>query len=345
MGRLAHVLTLVALVLMPMTAATAESRLRPAADAGWSEAVVSVSDLDRMIAFLTEVAGWRVRERGPLSRAQLDHWKLGPEAGGEQVLMGNPGDDWGLVRLVRFTGVPQRHIRATALPWDTGGIFSLMVRTFDLDSALSRTLALGYGAWSEPYRFDFPPVIVRNIVLRGPDGVNLAVYERVNPPLVGWDTITKLSAPFNSMQMVKDRDAARAFYEAALGFEVFGNGDYIDPEPRATNFAVPHNLATEVPRRYGILWLQKSERGRVEVMAFPGIVGSDFSERAVPPNIGILMLRFPVTDLEARLKAVRAAGIPLWSEPRDLEIPPYGKVRAFAVRSPDGNLAEIFEPR
>lgn len=299
---------------------------------GWLEAVAIVASLQRSAAWLAEVAGWRPVWRGPTPRPVLDLWGLPPQARGEEWLMGNPGDTFGRVRLVQLHGAgPQRRIRPATMPWDKGGLFSLMVRTRDLDAAWARHQAMGFDAYSEPYAFTFGGVRLRNIVLRGPDGINLAVYERVEPRLEGWPNLRRLSPPFNSMMMVADRDRAQAFFEGAgLGLRPLAASRFTDPAPGPNNFAIPANLVTSVARSYAILAEPGAETGRVEVMAFEGLAGRDVSAHARPPNLGLVMLRWPVAQLPAAATAAR--------------VEPYGRLRLDWLVSPDGVILERMAP-
>ena len=147
--------------------------------AGWQEAVVSVSDIGWHLRSFTQAAGWRVLERGPVSRAQLRHWRLDPEVRGIQVLVGNPGTARGYVRLVRFRGGAQRPIRAHAQSWDTGGFFDLNLRVVNIAEAQALLPSLGWHALSEPVRFRFGPFDVREWIVSSPDGLSLALTERI----------------------------------------------------------------------------------------------------------------------------------------------------------------------
>ncbi len=317
-------------------AASPLARFQPAAAAavsaarnpGWAEAVVIVSSLERSAAWLAEVAGWSRLWRGPTPAAVLALWGMPAGARGQEWLMGNPGDGFGRVRLVRLEAAgPQRRIRPAAMPWDTGGLFSLMVRTRDLDAAWARHQALGFDAYSEPYAFTFGGVRLRNIVLRGPDGINLALYERVEPKLEGWPNLTRLSPPFNTMMMVADRDRAQRFWEGAgLGLAPLAAGRFADPAPGPNNFAIPRNLVTQVFRSYAILAEPGAETGRVEIMAFEGLEGRDHASAARPPNLGLAMLRWPVSALPGRAAVA--------------QLEPYGRVRLDWLISPDGVIVE-----
>ncbi len=51
--------------------------------------------------------------------------------------------------------------------------------------------------------------------------------------------------------------------------------------------------------------------GSVEFLKMEGLEGEDFSERAAPPNLGILMLRFPVSDADGYARLLEERGVQL----------------------------------
>jgi len=317
-------------------------------DTGWSEAVVSVSDLDRTIRYFVEVAGWTVRARADTPRAVLALWGLPPTATAREALVCNAGDEYGCVRLIRFAGVAQAQMRPSAMPWDTGGVFSLMTRARDLRAAYDRAVALGYGGFSEPTRFDYQGVHLSNVVLRGPDGVNIAIYQRDAPALTGWATITKLSSPFNAMQTVRDRDAARDFYVRVFGYGVLANADFVDAAPGPNNFAVPQNMVTTLPRRHAILGIgvnglaNAAGNRQVEMMQFVGLSGRDLAATDRFPNFGTGALRFPTHTLGAHIARARAGGYTV-AGPVMADVPGWGQARVADITSPDGTINELIE--
>jgi catechol 2,3-dioxygenase-like lactoylglutathione lyase family enzyme len=317
------------------------------ADGGWHEAVVSVSDLMRSAGFFTQVAGWRQVHSGSLSAAELAYLGLDPAAqSGEFIVLQPPDYPQGWVRLIRYAEGQAPIVRANAQAWDTGGIFSLMTRSANATVNLRAAEALGWQAYNEPYQFQFGDLSLLNLVLRGPDGLNVAVYEWLAPPLPDAPAANTLSKAFNSMQMVADMAAARRFYVEQLGFEVIAEGEFMDPTDRPTNFALPVNFATRIPRAYCILIPPGADRaaGRVELMAFPGFTGRDLSGRISPVARGIQSLRFPVSNLDERLSELRARGASIVFGPAELPMPPFGTARAFTTQSPDGAWLTFFEP-
>lgn len=355
-SRLVSSLLLASALLLPVAAPAAATPApaidtpfgKPQPDLGWSEAVISVSRLAVMEEFLTQVAQWRVVSRGETDPALLRHWGLPPQAHAREALLCNPGDQSGCVRLLEFRGVPQVQIRSGAQPWETGGIFSLMTRSRDIDGAFARARSLGYGGFSDPIYFDYKGVRLKNMVLRGPDGVNLAIYQREIPKLEGWSTIRGLSSPFNAMQMVHDRERSRAFWVGVLGYSSLSDAEFLDEKPGENNFALPSNLVTSISRRHSILG--KGVAGlangagtrQVELMQFVGLEGRDLSARAVFPNLGIVALRFPTANLDGYRRNAAAHGAADCTVGM-AKVKGWGQVRVCDLRSPDGVIAELLE--
>ena len=59
------------------------------------------------------------------------------------------------------------------------------------------------------------------------------------------------------------------------------------------------------------------------------------------PNIGIASLRFPVKDARAFAGQIALRGRPLYAQPMELDIAPYGTITTFAARTPDGAILEF----
>jgi hypothetical protein len=315
----------------------------PVTGKGWQEAVVHVADAKPWVDFLTQDAGWRVISRGRVDASVIAAWGLPASVTGSEVLVGNPGDAKGWVRLVTLRGIASQPIRPAAQAWDPGGWFSLMTRSRDATAIYNKAIARGWTAYNSPQEFSFGGVALRNVVIRGPDGVNIAIYERLSPKLEGWDTIRGISRAFNVMTMVKDFEAERIFFQEGLGFGAWFVGNYEDSVPVATNFGLPVNLSTTIPRRSGILWESQGEDGRVEVMRFVGLEGVDQSPRASFANRGIVSIRIPVVSLDAWVGRARSRGIAVRVATGLVRLVPYGAVRHAWVQSPNGGIVEAFE--
>lgn len=326
-----------------LVSAEARKGYQPEIGKGWQEAVVHVADPKPWIAFFTEDAGWKVASQGLIDPAILQAWQLPSGVTGQEVLLVNPGDGKGWVRLISLKGIASEPIRPAAQAWDPGGYFSLMTRSRQAKAIYDKAIARGWTAYNSPQEFTFGGVKLANVVIRGPDGVNVSIYERLEPKLEGWETTRGISRVFNVMTMVKDFEAERAFFQEGLGFGAWFIGNYEDKVPVATNFGLPVNLSVQIPRRSGILWESQSEDGRVELMRFVGLEGVDHASRARYANRGIVALRLPVANLDAWIGRVRARQIEVHASANPVDLAPYGKVRLAWVQSPNGGIVEAFE--
>lgn len=320
-----------------------------AADFGvqpWSEVVVSVADLEESAAWLVNDGGWHAVARGSVSREELAYWGLPAVVTGAFLKICAPEADTGCIRYVRFDGAKkQRPIRLAARPWDTGGIFSIMLRSDNVQAMFDAAIARGWWAESPPYAFSFGGSDLVNVVIRGPHGVNYALYERAAPPFAGFP-VGRLSQAFNTMRMVRDQPLALAFFRDRLGFAVLFDAPFTDPEARANNFSVPANLATTLVRRAAVAQpVLPGEAGRIEVMQFEGFAGRDLSAYASPPNWGIISVRYPVSRLDDYRRNLEANGVRPAHDARGVPVDGLGTVDLVAVRDPDGSLTEFYHVR
>lgn len=308
----------------------------------WSETVVSVAHFEPATIMFRNAGNWRLTQSGAIKRVELDYWQLPQEAGGRFELWCAPQSDTGCIRFVQFSGVKQEPIRPAARPWDTGGIYSIMVRTDDVPALYAQALELGWWAESPPIRFQFGSSDLRNVVLTGPHGIHLAAYERITPEFTAFP-VGRISQGFNSMRMVRDRPTARDFYRDGLGFGVLFDSASEPVEPAYSNLSIPYNLTPQVKRAAAALQpVLPGETGRVEVMQIDGFTGHDHSAKASPPNLGIISVRYPVHDLASYRAALAAKGVAIAYQADDVAIAGLGTVAIFAVRDPDGNLTEFY---
>ncbi|MEM9304927.1 MAG: hypothetical protein AAGE01_22640 [Pseudomonadota bacterium] len=338
---------LTALLLVPFLANAQDPSPAPITPEVWREAVVSVTDIDRTARFFREIGGFVEHWRGPLDPTVVAGWGLPAAASGEALLLGPEGARSGLLRLVRFDGVADRvPTRPGARAWDTGCYFSLMVRMKDLASIYADAIALGW--WTEtPITYlEFGASKLNVVIFRGPDGVQVQGYERLEPPLpeaVG--PFDRMTRPFNIMQMVRDRDIAYGFFRDVLGFATFYNGPpYLAKEPEYMPLGIPRNLTTTVSYRAAIVFPVPGEFGRMEMIEIDdGLEGRDYADRCRAPNLGTLAVRFPVADARVAAATIVERGGRLEREPFVVELAPWGQVLVTEVRAPDGGLIQFLE--
>lgn len=312
----------------------------------WQEAVVSVRDLETSARFFLEVAGYDIRWQGQVDDRMLAYWGLPAEASAEAWLLGRPGVDQGLVRLVQFENAGQAEpMRPGSRAWDTGCFFSLMVRAKNLRARYEEALALGWWTETPIADLEFGTSKLKIVIFKGPDGLQVQAYERLTPALP--ETIgpfERMTQPFNVMQIVADRDKAREFYVGQLGFETFFFGPpYVDPEPVNMPLGIPINLTTSVRYGAGIYFPQPGEFGRVETIEVMDLDGQDYSARCNAPNYGILSVRFPVENMDATLQKLSERGVPIQRAETDAQIGALGSVRMVGLTTPDGAMIDVFE--
>ena len=100
---------------------------------GFIEATANVRDAQACAKSLCEIAGWELFNSGELDPALLTGWGLDAAARGHYLLLRNPGDDRGYLRVQQLSGVDQQATRPSPQTWDTGAIIDLNVRVLDLD--------------------------------------------------------------------------------------------------------------------------------------------------------------------------------------------------------------------
>ena len=310
---------------------------------GWRETVISVRDLDAMAVFYANVLGWEVRTRGEVSPSLLEAWGLPDAASARYALVANPETDRGFVRIVAFGGVDQVRIRDHAQAWETGGIYNMNIRVADIADVTGKTTDAGWQAPSAPVQFQFGPFNVWEWIPRHPDDVRIAFSQRVAPPLEGWPHLTVSSRSFNSTQIVADLDRAMDFYQGVLGFRTYLHHRGASEEEGVHVLGLSREAMVSIVRDVAIVSPLGDNDGSVELLEFEGYTGRDFSERAVPPNLGNLMLRFPVPDVAALGLYLEENGQTLEYEPLTTTLEPYGAVKLIAIRAPDGAWLEFFE--
>lgn len=312
---------------------------------GIAEVVLSTYDIDRAAEALVEVGGFRRVNLPDADHGHWDVWHL-PAACTRmsQALLLPENGTRGALRLVCFHGIERERIRPAARSWDTGGIFDVDVFSRDARAAWRELRKFGWSAFGEPVDYEMGEFDVTQVIATGPDGLVVAIIEPHRPPSFDLP-FGAMSRLFNSTQMVRDMDAALAFYCGTLGWIHLVDLTIDDSvEPGADVLGLPMPAARTARRKVAIVHPDGSNDGSVELIEIVGWEGRDFSERAVAPNVGLLALRLPVPSVADYAAAIKERGGTLYAEPCRLEIAPIGEVPFFSVRAPDGAILEFYEP-
>ena len=303
-------------------------------------------DLDRWVHALGHLLGWTVQLQGDVDPQLLSAWGLPADARGRETLLVNPADPPRCVRLLQLSGVAQLEIRSSGSHWDTGGIFSLLTYVRDVDITFAAAQRLGWSAFHDPVDMHFGERVLRNVVLRGWDGVNLGLYA-VLRPMPPDPSYAKAAMSFNAQQSVRDIEPARRFWRDVLGWSAWFDGV---THLACNNFGMPENYVGRMPKNVIIAAGGRNAdgswaHGQVELVQWVGFTGQDFAARAVPPNLGIVAIRVPVADVDTTSRELVARGGTLFMPPTAVTLAPHGDVLMCSVRSPDGAIVEFYSVR
>lgn len=314
----------------------------------WLMATASVSDLDQTARFFTEIGGYEEVYRGPLDPQEISALDLQPGATGEVLTLRAPGSEAGYVRLIRFDGAGRKvPTRPGARAWDTGCFWSFMVRAYDLEAIYDDAIAMGWGTETQIAPLSFNGSELNIVVFKGPDGLQVQAYERLNRPVPeGYTPFERLSRPFNIMQMTRDREAVRVLMEDVLGFgRVWYGPPYTDAEPTLMPLGIPQNLTTTVPYKAGIFTPQtQTLYGRMEYIEIEGLEGFDFADRCKAPNLGWLSVTYPVDSVEETRTLIEARAWPIEQDAYATTRPSFGAMSVMSIKAPDGAMIEFAEP-
>ncbi len=313
---------------------------------GLQEMVVSVKFLDRAIATYEEITGWEVAYRGLAPSEQALHWGLNEDVVIDQAVMRVPNTEKGYLRLVKFMDVPQVRIRSSARPFDTGAIFNFNALVKDLEGVFESMRDFGFVGFADPTYYTIFGKEYGGAMLRGHDGVVINLLHRVNDPYDDVPPFTRMSHVVNATQMVDDYDESLEFFRDKLGWHVRWEAAPEWPEDGSNNMSLPNNLLLEgkvKERAASFIFAPDADGGSIEIFKFDGATGADFSDRAHPPNLGVLMYRVHVPDLDDYARRLKANGVPVVRPMTSMRLAPYGSVKAMVIMAPSGAWIELFE--
>ena len=309
---------------------------------GFKEVVFSVEDLS-VKSFYQDVAGWQITHEGHVDPALKTLWSLPETCTIEEVVFKCPTEDRGFLRLVRFGNVEQTLIRDGLKDSDPGGFFYTHVRTREIEPKLAAIRDRGWQHTGELKEFDFEMFHVKECVSRIHDGVQFSLLQSYRPK-IDIPLETEFTSIFNVAQVAEDITATRRFYVDQLGFQVFVETVWDGSEEGMSVLGVDVN---SLPEGYKlntiIVHPQKTNVGSVEILNHEAVPKTNVKQNAVPPNLGFLMVRFPVDDLDGYLQEIQARGVELTSGPIDVDLAPFGTAKVAAVQAPDGAWLEFYQ--
>ncbi len=307
------------------------------------EVVYSVGDMDKVKHFFCDYGGLKTVGNYESDKSVLSFWNLGEEVTATEKLIRFSDHEAGSLRLVKYNNVEQRYIRSSQNPWDTGGIMDINLRVPEVAKTFNEIRELGFHGLSDPLLQKMGPFELYDILMKGYDDIIIAFTHRVQPPLelpVGGKIPSHV---YNSSLTVKNLQETQNFYVKQLGFTLLNEYEVKKDAPLENMFNIPMNMIESVTCKANIFSLDGSRDVMFQTCEFDGVVGKDFSELALPPNRGLLLYRCEVENIALYYQSLIEKGVIIYKEIQELMIEPYGKVNAFALRSPDGVWWEFLE--
>ncbi|MDA9180059.1 hypothetical protein N9O28_01915 [Emcibacteraceae bacterium] len=325
--------------------ADTSTTVKPITTNPWQEVVVSTYDIDEAARFFLEIAEYGMIWRGEEDKAFLNHLGLDKNTTAQSMVLKAKGTKFGYIRLIEIKGQKQTPIRPGARPWDTGCYTSIMMRASNLEQIYDDAIRMSWWTETPITDLEFGPSKLKIVIFKGPQGLQIEAYERLSPPLPeSFPKFDRLSLPFNIMQTVKNRENSRKFFIDMLGFDTFfyGNEPTVAKEAAQMPLGIPINLTTTSRYQAGILYPQKSEVGRVELVEFMDLEGEDYAANCHAPNFGILSIKFPVASAKLAKQELINRGLSDNPEISKITIAPYGDINIFSIKTPDGANIEFY---
>jgi catechol 2,3-dioxygenase-like lactoylglutathione lyase family enzyme len=307
-------------------------------------------DLEAIRAFYGDGLGLRIR--GPIDidpaarEQQRTLWGIPGGIGWELYLMDRPAVPGTIqVRVLVFdTETPLIH--TTWNPQEPGP-FSMGFSTLDLDSWDPELRAKGYESLMPLSRYQIPrpdgtTYGIHETIFNAPDFMHSVTISRRDgmPQLGPVDPATGRGGPIYSALIIENSDDVLAFYVDVLGLELRSDRQFKSSGSKGA-LGVPDG--TEF--RFSIVYAEGATYGHLLFLDFQGRLGlPNPGVPPRPPNRGMSMWSFPVTDMGEMVQRLSHAGVEPVAGPVEYSSPSLGAHRAMTVLDPSGYMVELFEP-
>jgi catechol 2,3-dioxygenase-like lactoylglutathione lyase family enzyme len=218
---------------------------------------------------------------------------------------------------------------------------SVDIAVRDLPARHAELAAVGYRFRSPIGRFETDGVVVDEVHLPGPDGVNLVFLEQQGKPEPvspeGYGVAPQIVA------ISPDNLREKAFLEQVLGLEETSYHRFAGPEVERT-IGLPAGAGLDI-RIFGD---PAYAYGRLEIVQYEGVMGADLYPRARPPARGLLSVTFFVPDVAAvlaRAAAAASATTASFAAPVDHGVRRtiFGEARIATLTSPAGLRIDLVQ--
>lgn len=306
-----------------------------------SQVTLSVIDLDRAQRFYELAFGYEMKGSMKFSAtdSQLaDAWRLPADVTGELRVLGPSASDVGLIRLVSFS------IRGESVWGDYNtpedlGYYAINMRVDDISNATTAITSSGGVSRSGPHFWEvMQGVSAHDSTFFDPEGNLLDVFELTGDqvePIFG-----KLEQRSSALQTValhtSNADLSKRFY-TGLGFQALYDKKLSGLEDL---LKLPKGV---VLRNMNMIKQDVSPLGRVEITQYIGMQGRSPRDRALPPNLGILMMSFQTDDLASTEALILELGGSTIGGTAELFLPTVGRVKLQTFFGPDDEVIEFYQ--
>jgi catechol 2,3-dioxygenase-like lactoylglutathione lyase family enzyme len=300
---------------------------------------LGVVDLDRSIAFYADGFGFEEVSRTRVDTEALgEAWRIPAGIAGRFAIMGIPGIESGMLRLVEWTP-PGEHVWAAPARFQDLGAYAVNFRVKDIKAAWETLGGCGAKEKSKPTYWEVDQNIAAwDSQCYDPDGTMLDVFQVVGE-------IERTLGPFppgrpsSEVQTLAihcaDARKSESFYRG-LGFEALYDRVIEDlwsflGLPKGTQV---HNINLIMPG--------ERPNGRVELGQYVGMPGRKLKARTAAPGRGPLMMSLRVSSIEPASGRLMDLGARPIGTAR-YQSPPFGRVAAATFFGPSDEVIEVFE--
>jgi catechol 2,3-dioxygenase-like lactoylglutathione lyase family enzyme len=296
---------------------------------------IAVADMQVVRALWLEQFGLSVLgERTGADPEQAALWNIPADDIQHQLLLGTPGAATGRLHFVELRN-PGPPIRATARPFDLCAK-NVDVNCSDLPAKVAQLKAAGYEFRSEPIEYELHDVHAREVQMPAHDGLNIAFIDVLSDGYETPYTDQGYASLTSFVVIVADIEAEVNFYRNVIGFDEVMYHRLSGPDIE-TAIGLPPGAALQMH----LLGRAHNMFGRMEVIHYEGLRGTNLFERAVAPATGVLNCGIFAASLEPILERAQRAGIMLPpAKQRDLLC---GTGRYVTLHSPAGLNIQLIE--
>ncbi|MDE0171129.1 MAG: hypothetical protein OXS29_16735 [bacterium] len=274
---------------------------------GFSHAIVGVTSLDEVVRLWVDTFGLSVIRQVEGDDPGLETlWGLPSGSIRRQALVGMPAAVTGRLHLVEFVD-PQPAVREGARAFDLCPK-NLDVRLTGMQERYEELVGAGWVMGSTPVRMPVDTMEIYEVQLKGPDVTNLSLVELVGDGLPytprGYMAVTQV------VGTNADNPSERAFFEEVFELEHLDYHLFEGPEVERM-VGLPAGAKFDMH----ILGDPHDDLGKIELVQYVGVEGTDLYPSARPPACGFLGVAFDTDDLDALVSRAEVRGHPVESLP------------------------------